>query len=185
MRRLAGVATFVVVLVAASTWWLGEESGVHGAIGALVGLTLLAVLTYAAPSVLGGMLGLIEGLREGAAGKPPDHDAVEHLRSLTISDVRARADQFERSGRRSRLAADGRQAYVYEVPAFVWRRLETEMRSAGASVVGDLPERSVESWARRLGLARDNSPWYPDEHGPPEVTPQVRVVDDDTRPSGK
>lgn len=164
------------VLVA---WWVVGFLGFPPWLTALLAvIAALLVLGFVALYVAPYVLGTVDGIRDGLAGRPADEDLLERLRSMTINQVRRRADDFEQ---RARAAKGGRSsearenAHIYELPASRWRQLESAMREANAFEVGDLPDKEVERWGARLELYRDDEPWPP-QKGPGRPNPQLRTV---------
>ncbi len=117
------------VLVA---WWVVGFLGFPPWLTALLAvIAALLVLGFVALYVAPYVLGTVDGIRDGLAGRPADEDLLERLRSMTINQVRRRADDFEQ---RARAAKGGRSsearenAHIYELPASRWRQLESAMR---------------------------------------------------------
>jgi hypothetical protein len=95
---------------------------------------------------------------------PHERQAYDEFRSMTLNDVRRRADSFQRVD--DEYASSVREAHrdrvslprppasapqvLYGNPGRQWRNLERHMRSAGLWTVSELSERQQRTWARRV-----------------------------------
>lgn len=111
--------------------------------------TVCWVIVGAITAALVILLGLeLMWSQTGRGGEVKSRGAPERFSAMTLVEVRACADDFDR---RSETTSAG----VYWLPAKRWRQLERAMRGKGAWYVFELGERDVDRWARRLGIDID------------------------------
>jgi hypothetical protein len=140
----------------------------------LAGIVLLVLVALSAPTVLGAVAGLWDTTRP----RVPDPELLRRLRELTIHDVRAHREDFERRAAALRASSSGKQrrlASAYAASGSVWQHLEQAMRDAGAFQVADLPDEEIERWGRKLRLWRDGLHWDPlvPQEAPDPLTREV------------